>query len=112
MPRPRRAPAGGMELYCTPRPHGPLAQQSAADAQRAPSAKPERRDQVADNVVVIAGVQRDLTGATRLGDGTHDVHGTVPVEGRDLDRDDVLDLREPAPEIAVQRAAAHRRLEI
>ena len=49
------------------------------------------------DVVVVAGVQGDVVPA-RLGDGADHVERLVAVERRDLDRDDVRDLREPPPE--------------
>ena len=91
---------------------------SARAARRRSGARPssadgeaERREQVGDDVVVVAGVERDVV-APGLGDGPDDVERLVAVERRDLDRDDVLDLGEAPPERVRQQPAAHRGLEV
>ena len=51
---------------------------------RSPESK--GREQVHDDVVVVAGVQRDLVGAARFSHGAHDVDRLIAIERRDLDR--------------------------
>ena len=96
------------------RPDRPVAQQPADDPALDRAARPReavRRQQVQHDVVVVAGVERDVV-AARLGHGADDVERLVAVERRDLDGDDVLDLGEPPPERERQHAAAHRRLQV
>ena len=65
-------------------------------------AAPERgrAQQVEDDVIVIAGVERDALLCPGLDHAPDHIEGPVAVEGRDLDRDHVLDRGEPAPERA------------
>ena len=60
-------------------PKGPVAEQSAGDADRdcfLVLGKPEVRQQVGDDVVVIAGVEGDFASAAGLGNGTNPKTGT------------------------------------
>ena len=66
----------------------------------------ERRDEVADDVVVVAGVERDVV-AARFGDGADHVERLIAIERRDLDRHDPRNLRETPPERVRQRPSAH-----
>ncbi len=59
----------------------------------------ELGEQVGDDRVVVAGVERDLIGAARGGHPAHQLQRAVPVEGRSLDGDDGRDRRELAPEV-------------
>ena len=70
----------------------------------------EGRDEIQHDVVVVAGVERHLT--ARVRDRADHVERLVPVERRDLDRDDMLELRKPPPECVREHPAAHGRLEI
>ena len=97
------------------RPHAPVAEQAAADAQRhrlvaAPHHK--GRQQVQHDVVVVAGVQRDTLFGTGHGHAADHVERAVAVEGRHLDGDDVVDGREALPELRRQHDAADRRLQV
>jgi hypothetical protein len=71
----------------------------------------ERRQQVDDDVVVIAGVEGDII-ATGLDHRLDDVNRLVAVEGGDLHADDFRDLRKLAPEAGGECASADRRLEV
>ncbi len=96
-------------------PHAPMSEQAALDAQHrlaAVRADDERRDQVEDDVVVVAAIERDAVGGAGLDHAAHDVEGAVAVERRDLDRDDVLDGREAAPERHRQHQPADGGLQI
>ena len=63
------------------------------------------------DVVVVAGVERDVV-AAGLGDGADHVERLVAVERRHLDGDHVLDLGEPPPERVRQHAPADGRLQV
>ena len=92
-----------------------MAEQAALEAQghlAIAGAHHERRHEVGDDVVVVAGVERDALLGVGLGNAEGDVERAIAVERRDLDRDHVVDRREPAPEGARQRNAAHRRLQV
>ena len=89
----------------------PLAEQAAGE--RGPLAvEAVVGDEVEHDRVVVAGVEDDVVGAACLGDGAHDVDRAVSVEGRDLDRDDVRDLRELPPERVLERTSAGGGLEV
>ena len=92
-----------------------MAQEPALEAQHDLAlrrADREGRDEVRDDVVVVAGVERDALLGARRGDAEGDVEGAVAIERRDLDRDDVLDRGKARPEGARERNAADRRLEV
>ena len=63
------------------RPHRPLAEQPADDATRCAVAADRRegRQQVGDDAVVVAGVEREVV-APRVGHGAHDVERPIAVE--------------------------------
>ena len=63
-------------------------------------------------MIVVAGIERDPLRSAGLDDSTHHVKGSIPVERRDLDRHDVVDRRETAPEGERQDETANRRLQI
>ena len=82
-------------------PYAPMAEQPAFDAQgaRAPMRDHgEGCDEVEDDVIVVAGIERDALGGIRLGDAADHVQRAVTIERRDLDGDDVVDRRETPPE--------------
>ncbi len=56
------------------------------------------RQEVEDDVIVVAGEQRDPLLGAGLDHAPDHVQGAVAVEGRDLDRDHVVDRGEAAPE--------------
>ena len=96
-------------------PDAPVAEQPAPDAHRdrlAPTHEPVRRDEVEQDVVVVAGVEGHAFLGAGLDDAAQNVEGTVAVEGRDLDRDHVLQRREAAPEGGAKQDAADRRLQV
>ena len=62
----------------------------------------ERQHQVEQDVVVIAGVERDAVERTGGGDAAYHVERAIAVERRDLDRDHIVDLGEALPELCVE----------
>ena len=72
----------------------------------------ERREQVEHDVVVVAGVERDAVLGARGHHAADHVERAVAVEGRHLDRDDVVDRGEAAPELHRQGNAADRGLQV
>ena len=77
-----------------------------------PRAQVELREQIGDDVVVVACVERNLAAAPGLGYCAHDIQRLVAVERRDLDRHHIRDFDEFAPEGIGQHLPAHRRLQI
>src|SRR6516162_303433 len=86
-----------------------------------PAAKPDhdalsrslhhkRREEVEYDVIIVAGIERDALLGACCHKTTHDIERGVAVEWSDLDGDDVVDRREPGPESAAKRDAAHGRL--
>src|SRR5260221_1692269 len=71
-----------------------------------------RCQQVTHNVVVIAGVQRNLLHPIGLAYGPHHVECLVPVESGNLDGSNILVLRKFAPEIKTQNSSTYGRLQI
>ena len=97
------------------RPHAPMPEQATLEAQRrllAAVADGERRGEVGDDVIVVAGVERDAVRRTRRRHAEGDIKRLVAVEGRDLDGDDVVEAGKARPEGARQRNAADRRLQV
>ena len=72
----------------------------------------ERRHQVEHDVVVVSGVERDAVSAPAADHAADDVERAVAVERRDLDRHDLFDLGETAPEIRRQWNAADGGLQV
>ena len=96
-------------------PHAPVAEQPALDAQHdflAVALHHERRDQIEDDVIIVAGVQRDAFFRARLDHSAHDIERAVAVERRHLDRHDIVDPGQAAPERGRQVQPAHRRLQV
>ncbi len=94
-------------------PDGPMAEEAADDAALdlfAVDGKNVRSEQVHYDVVVVAGVERNV--AAGFGDGAHDVESLVTIEGSDFDGGDIFDFGELAPEIVRENAAADGGLEI
>ena len=75
-------------------------------------AQVERQHQVEQDVVVVAGVERDAVERARRRHAAQHVERAVAVERRDLDGDDVVDGGEAAPEIGAEDDAADRRLQV
>src|SRR5690348_12473671 len=101
----------GVQPYGLRRADRPLSQQATDDVYDV-VAEPERGQQIDDDVVVVAGVQRDVAGPSRLDDGADHVDRRVPVERRDLDRDDAVDLGERPPEVEAEAPVADRGLDV
>src|SRR5580765_4505009 len=70
----------------------------------------ERGKQVHDDVVIVAGVKTDVS--SRFGHCPYHVDGLITVEWSDLDGDDIIDVREIAPETVRENAPSDRRLQI
>ena len=75
---------------------------------RPPPPTPERGQQVGDDVVVVAGVERDVRRGRSRRAPAH-VERLVAVERRDLDRHDARDLDERAPERVASSAGRRPR---
>ena len=88
-----------------------MAEQAAAETDGA-GGEAEFGEQIGDDVVVVAGVERDLGGASALGNGAGNVDGLVAVERRDLDRAHGGDFAEGAPEFVREQPAADRGLKV
>ena len=71
----------------------------------------EWRQQIRDNRIVVARVERDVAAAA-VGQGRHDIERAIAIEGGNLDRDDAIDLEKAAPERPIQDAAAHGGLQV
>src|SRR6266851_9511462 len=94
-----------------PGPHCPLAQQAAGKPNPlAPEIK--LAQQIKENMVIIAGVQGDLVGATRVRYRPHHIEGLIAVERRNLYGDNVLDFCQLAPKLVRQDASANTALQI
>ena len=96
-------------------PDAPMAEQPALDSDPDFPAVPfhdERRQQVEDDVIVVARVQSDPVRGASLDHAANEGERLVPVERRHLDRDHVFDGGEAAPEGGGQDAAADGRLQI
>src|SRR5205085_9616602 len=81
--------------------HDPALGRSAIDAES------KRREQVSNDGVVVAGIQRDIT-ASRRRHGSNDVESLIAIERGDLDRDNARYLDEATPEIVPEAPAANR----
>ena len=90
-------------------PDCPMAQQSANDSS-AFAAETVLGQEIHQNAVIVAGVQRDV--ASGFGYGSHNIDGLIAIERRHLDRDHILDVYELAPECVRENAPADTRLEI
>ena len=71
-----------------------------------------RRDQIADNVVVIAGVKRDLRRPARIGNSAKHIESLITVERGHLDRGHTFQRGESSPEFIRKDASAYRRLQV
>jgi len=94
-------------------PDGPMAEKAADDAAfdlLAIDGKNVRSEQVHYDVVVVAGVERNV--AARFGDGADDVKTLVAIEGSDFDGGDIFDFGELAPEFVGESATADRGLQV
>ncbi len=92
-----------------------MAEQAAAEIGApgdAVVAQIERQRQVKQDVVVVAGIERNPIERARSRHPAQDVEGTVAIERRDLDGDDIVDRSKTPPEIRAEDDAADRRLQI
>src|SRR5262249_10580663 len=97
------------------RPYRPVAEQAATDmGARGDTlvAKVERQSKVEQDVIIIAGIERDAVERAGGRDAAQHVEGAVAVERRYLDGDDIVDLGKAPPEIRTQDHAADGRLQI
>src|SRR5882724_6277571 len=97
--------------YGALRPHRPMSQEASYDAHFR-TAKIILGEQVEQNVVIVAGIECDLTGASRVGDGSYDVDSLVTIEGCNLDGNNIFNFRELAPKFIRQNAAANGGLQV
>src|SRR5919197_4724672 len=82
------------------RPHRPVAEQATDDptlATCAVRAESEARHEIAHDCIIIAGVERDVF-TTGVHDRADDIERLIPVEWRDLDRDDGWYFSKPTPD--------------
>src|SRR5467141_1415927 len=94
-------------------PYRPVAQKAAYNAvfpRASVDLENIGREKVDGDIVIIAGVERDVSPG--FGDGAGDIQGLVTVEWRNLDGDDIFNLGEFAPEFVGEYAAAHGRLQV
>ena len=85
--------------------------QQPADDSPLSAAQSKRREQVHHDVVVIAGVERDVV-TPRVDHGADNIDRLIAIERRDLDRGNIFDLGKLPPERVGQNSPAHRRLKI
>src|SRR3984893_4746284 len=79
----------------TPRPYGPVAQETAHDAAlfRSPSdSKKNRRDDIDPSFVIVAGIERDVASSLRR--RPDNIERLVAIERSNFDGDHALDFRE------------------
>src|SRR5215471_4720752 len=86
-------------------PYRPMPQQAANDSERF-GAEVELREQVVQDVVIVPCVERDFTRAAGLRQGANDIKRLIAVKGCDLDRDDVFNFYELAPEFVGQQTSS------
>ena len=96
-------------------PYRPVAEQAALEISAggdAVVAQVERQREIEQDVVVIAGIERDAVERAGGGDAAQHIERAVAVERRDLDGDDIVDRCKAPPEIRAQDDAADRGLQI
>src|SRR5579884_2830937 len=74
--------------------------------------EPKFCEQVADNIVIVAGIEGDLIDSAAIDDRSYDIERLVAIERRNFDGDHVGDFREPAPEFVGKHAPSYRGLEV
>ena len=83
-----------------PGPDGPMPKQTAHDAasdRLSLLSERVRREQIQDDVVIVAGVKGDVV-ALGLDHGADHVQRLIAIERRDFDGDDIFDLGKAPPE--------------
>jgi hypothetical protein len=93
------------------RPHRPMPQQAAGDSEGL-SAEGKLREQVVQNVVIVSCVKSHFLGATGLRQGTNNIQRLIAVKRCDLNRDDVFNLDELAPEFVGQQTPSDGGLQV
>src|SRR5262245_47444708 len=96
-------------------PHAPVPQQPALEADlnlALSGADPERRDEIGDDMVVVAGVERDAILRAGGNDTEGDVQRLVAIERGHLDGNHVIDASKARPKPARQGDTADGGLEI
>ena len=96
-------------------PYRPVPEQAALEVGAggdALVAQVERQREIEQDVIVIAGIERDAVERAGRRHAAQHVERPVAVERRDLDGDDVVDGSEAAPEIGAEDDAADRRLQV
>src|ERR1700722_1869447 len=112
------APRGPAHLKLPDRPrtpYRPVAEQAATEinaGSNALVAQIERQREVEQDVVVIAGIERDAVERACGDNAAQHIERAVAVERRDLDGDHIVDGSETLPEIRAQNYATDRRLQI
>src|ERR1041385_6001609 len=95
-------------------PYRPVAQQATLDMHAggdAAFAQIERQHEIEQDVVVIAGIERDAVERARARDAAQHVEGAIAVERRDFYGNDIVDCRKTFPEVRAEDDAADRRLQ-
>src|SRR6185437_1768381 len=109
---------GAVQLFCELEmrnrcfgPDSPVAQQ-AADDSCAVAAEIKFREQIDQDVVIVAGIKSDFVFAAGIEHGTDHVNSLIAIERRHFDGDDILDLDKFAPEAIRKDLSAGERLQI
>jgi hypothetical protein len=69
-----------------------------------------RREKIQRDVVIVPGVERDVS--PRFSHGADDIQCLVAIEWRNLDRNNIFNLSEFAPESVGKYASTHSRLQV
>ncbi len=103
------------QLHGAPRPYRPMPKQSAGKPNRDSAVrrrKTELGHEVADDVVVVPGIEDDFLMTATLGQRSRHIQGLIAVERCHFDRHHVLYLQEFPPKAIVQRPPANRGLQV
>ena len=92
-------------------PDGPMTQQAADDAS-AVATEIELRQQIDQDVVVVAGIESDIVFAAGIEHGTDHVDGLIAIERSHFDGHDIFNLDKFAPEAIGKNLAAGEWLQI
>jgi hypothetical protein len=102
------------QLYCLSRPNRPLAQETTNKAPlnlSVSSLESERSKEIQNDVIIISGIKSDIL-APRFRHGAKDVERLIAIKRRDLDRHDIVNFNELAPERIGEYPPARGRLQI
>src|SRR5262245_51800162 len=103
----------GQELNCGPGPDTPVAEETAFEAQHhlaRAAANAHGRDQIGNDMVVIAGIKCDAILSTRGHHAKGDIERLVAIKRRYLDGDHVVETGKTRPKGAREGNAANRGL--